>query len=434
MGLKRYLYAAVAFAAMTLGLAGCGHEENWDGEYDKVLILYSAGFNSLSEYMSGDLEDLRNGWLPSKKSHDILLVISKLTESAGDYADQTEPVMFRIYKKSKGQGAVLDTLFRKEKGTLLASSEVMREFLTEAKTLFPAKSYGMVLSSHGTGWMPSYYFSNPEKYDGQNISLWSAGEKDPQRGGHLYVEPDRDPSLPAVKSVTQEVYVSDNKRYSCEMDIQDFASAFPMHMDYIIFDVCLMGGIEVAWELRDVADKLGFCQSETLAEGFDYQNLTERLLRPVTPEPEKVCSDYYETYNAKSDIYRWATISCVDCTNLEPVAEVCRTLFEKYRAQIASLNGNRVQAYFYNNDKHWHYDLYDILAKAGADESELASLQAALDGCVLYNEATPYIYTQKIDTHCGFSMYLPSMGSSYLDSFYRTLAWNKATELVSDTQ
>lgn len=434
MELKRFLHAvAVSLAAVT-ALAGCGHEDRWDGEYDKVLILYSAGFNSLGSYLADDLNDLQSGWLPTKKSHDILLVVSKLPKSYGNYTEQTEPVMYRIYKNSKGNGAVLDTLYRMEKGTPLASAESMKSFLTMAGTLFPAKSYGMIVSSHGTGWMPSFYFDNPGKFDNPKMTALSAGEKDPLHGGHLYVEPERDPAIPAVKSVTQEVYVSDGKKYSYEVNIQDFASAIPMHMDYILFDVCLMGGIEVAWELRNVADKLGFCQGETLAEGFNYQNMTEYLLRPQTPEPEKVCADYYETYNAKSDIYRWATISCIDCTNLEPMAEICRSLFEKYRTRIAVLDGTSVQGYFYVSSKHWHYDLYDILAKAGADGSELAALQKALDGCVLYNEATPYIYTTKIDTHCGFSMYLPSMGSSYLNDFYRTLAWNDATGLVSDTQ
>ena len=31
---------------------------------------------------------------------------------------------------------------------------------------------------------------------------------------------------------------------------------------------------------------------------------------------------------------------------------------------------------------------------------------------------------------CGLSMYLPCNGSEYLDNFYKTLEWNKATALV----
>jgi hypothetical protein len=34
------------------------------------------------------------------------------------------------------------------------------------------------------------------------------------------------------------------------------------------------------------------------------------------------------------------------------------------------------------------------------------------------------------NTYCGLSMYLPCNGSDYLDEYYKTLAWNKATSLV----
>ena len=36
--------------------------------YDRVLILYSAGFNSLSGYLREDIMDLKSGYVPDKKS------------------------------------------------------------------------------------------------------------------------------------------------------------------------------------------------------------------------------------------------------------------------------------------------------------------------------------------------------------------------------
>ena len=36
----------------------------------------------------------------------------------------------------------------------------------------------------------------------------------------------------------------------------------------------------------------------------------------------------------------------------------------------------------------------------------------------------------EIKVFSGLSMYLPANGSGYLDNFYKTLAWNKATKLV----
>ncbi len=387
-----------AFAAALF--CGCEKEggEGQDG-YDKVLILYSAGFNSLSSYLAQDIEDLQKGWLPAKKSREALLVISRQPEYSGDYNDRTAPFLFRIYKGKKGP--VLDTLYSMEKGESLASAANLRTFLSKAAELFPSKSYGLILSSHATGWMPSFYFSNPERYD-----------------------------APRIRSVTQEVYIDNGRRESMEIDIPDFAAAVPMHFDYMIFDACLMGGVEVAWELRNVTGRIGFCQTETLAEGFDYRNITERLLNSTPADPEQACRDFFESYDSRSGNYRSATVSYVDCGSMDELAQICRTLFGKYREKLTIMDGDNVQGYFYDASKHWHYDLYDIIEKAGADAGELAELKAALEKCVLYKAATPYFFNLQIKSHCGLSMYLPSMGGKYLDEFYKTLEWNKATELV----
>ena len=120
----------------------------------------------------------------------------------------------------------------------------------------------------------------------------------------------------------------------------------------------------------------------------------------------------------------------VDCTMVSPLAQACQEFFEKYREAIALLEGTKVQRY-YRGDYHWFFDLYDIVAKAGAAEEELIVLQNALDQCVVYKAATPgFMGSFNIKTYSGLSMYLSSQGSAELDKYYRTLQWNKDTALV----
>ena len=59
-----------------------------------------------------------------------------------------------------------------------------------------------------------------------------------------------------------------------------------------------------------------------------------------------------------------------------------------------------------------------------------AAAEAALNGCISYKAATPYFLELQINTYSGLSMYLPSVGDAQLNEFYKTLAWNKATNLV----
>ena len=73
----------------------------------------------------------------------------------------------------------------------------------------------------------------------------------------------------------------------------------------------------------------------------------------------------------------------------------------------------------------------DVLVQAGITPEEEAQLQSALDKCVLYKASTPSFLGIKISRYSGLSMYLPSMGTSYLNDYYRNhLAWNRDTQLV----
>ena len=223
----------------------------------------------------------------------------------------------------------------------------------------------------------------------------------------------------------QDLFGSD----SIEMELQDFADAIPFKLDYLLVDACLAGGVELAYALRGKVDVVGFSQTEVLAEGFNYATLTRHIFQD-TPDPVAVCRDYYEHYDAQSGVYRSATISVVDTRALEPLAKLCKDLFAKYRTEIASLDASTVQGYFREN-RHYFYDLEDILLHAGIDDQEQSALETALKKCLLYKAATPIFISFEINVFSGFSMYLPSMGTPLLDQHYRNnMAWNKATLLV----
>ena len=392
----------------------------------KVLLLYSAGFNSLSSYLKEDIEELYTGWVPHKRrAEDVILVYSHLPESRGQYSKKTSPVLFRLYAEHDGT-VVRDTLTVYDPETISASAGQLHDVLSYIKDNFPAKSYGLLFSSHATGYLPDGFYAKPDSYVFNEGMMRKSGKwRSPSPVP--YIEPEQDPGLPAVKSIGQSV----DGNLSYEIDIRDFAEAIPMKLDYILFDACLMGGIEVAYELVGKCDKVGFSQAEVLAEGFNYSTLASHLLdnKPAS-DPYSVCKDYFTQYDIQEGAYRSATISLIDCNKLEPLADLCGTLFSKYSEQIENIRHTDVQRYF-RSSKHWFYDLQSILENAGISQQEKSDLKKALDGCILYKGATPSFMNEfYIVTFCGFSMYLPSHGHTELSKYYRTLKWNKATGLV----
>ena len=408
------------------------------GDYSRVVLLYAEGHNTLCEYIHEDIEELCSGSIPQDPS-DVMLVFSKLASRKGRYSDPTSPVLFRVRRGADGK-AVRDTLLTFPARTPATTPETMSSVLSYVRDYFPAAHYGMILSSHASGWMPAGYFYNPETYEGSSSVVWGmqrrrvAGSPVPLEENFPY-----DIYSPMVRSYGRDQIITGGRSEVYELTMPEIAASVPMHLDFIYFDACLMGCVEVAYELRNITDVIGFSPAEVLAEGIDYTRLCEFLFKDDGPDLVGICRDYFEHYDLQPDgDYRSATVSLIDCTKLQPLADLCTTLFDKYRAQILQLDPEVVQRYF-REGRYYFFDLQDILLQAGISETEQASLQQALDACTIYKAATPsFIGAFDIKVYSGMSMYLPSIATfypkkdfTYLNNFYRTeVAWNKATGLV----
>ena len=368
----------------------------------RVMVMISAGYNSLSGYLSEDLKDLESGYLPEGTyfNADVLLVLARLPKSAGDYASPSAPVLYRLWANRSGE-VQRDTIQVWGGDTQLCTKETIHEALSTTQKKYPAQSYGVVFSSHGSGWLPPGYYTDPSKFEPSSGSLWS------------------------LRSIGQDKTPSGGT----EMDLNDFADAIPMHLDYCLIDACLSGCVEVAHALKGKADIVGFSPTEVLADGFDYKNITTHLFaKPL--DPVEVCREYFAYYNAQSGSNRSATITAVDTRKMDALEAVCKELFEAYRPILKTMSGGNVQGYF-RYDRHYFYDLRDILVQAGISEQEKTRLDAALSQFIVYQAATDYFLSIPLTRVCGLSMYLPSMGSTYLNNYYKEhVSWNQATELV----
>ena len=396
---------------LTLSVGPYGEETR------RVMLLYEAGFNSLSSDIQRNINVLKQGYLPEKgRNDDVVLVFSHLR--AGAYTQETAPVMVRLY--SQHGEPCSDTLKVWPVGTPIANKEVMKEVFNWIRETFPAAGYGAILSSHATGWLPENYYDNPRKYEGRdrgNSYSWS----------------------PQLRSFGQEYYSQGTETQ--EMELKDLAAAIPYKLDYLLFDACLMGTVEVAWELRNVCSYLAASPCEIPAAGFDFRSITEHLLKPDIPDVKAVCQDYFAAYENNSTY--GATITLVDCSRLDRLAETCRDLFDRYRSGIRNLSGKNVQVYdrrIGSKTFYIFFDLKDMLREAGATDTDLAALQSALDEALVYEAHTQKFITVPLERCCGLAMYLPAYpnykrdiyhGTEFLDNFYKeNVAWNQATSLV----
>ncbi|MCM1177968.1 MAG: clostripain-related cysteine peptidase [Bacteroides sp.] len=373
----------------------------------RVFVFYTAGSNNLAGSIAGNIRDMVQAPFTDNNT---LLIYSHLNR----YSSSTQAPSYIIRAYNNKGKVVMDTLVTYPAGTHSASAETLRNVLEYAKENFPADEYGLLFSSHGTGFLPEYYYSNSSRYE----NGYSAGLGSVQ------------------KSIGQET----DLRESHEIDIRDFADAIPFRLDYLIFDACLMGGAEVSCQLRNKAHYLVASPAEILSDGMNYREMTRHLFSSVNLQTrlEELCKSYYSIYDVQSGAYRSATISLIDLSSVANLAIECSRIFAGHRETLDGLPFSSIQQY-YTYNYHWFYDLCDIVENLGCTEAELERFHLAFDRCVVYKAATDTFLANNPDNPYpgfairrfgGMSMYLPCNGGAYLDNYYRTLDWNFATRLV----
>ena len=383
---------ALAVAAV-IAVTGCVKDstDSFDTgkKYSRVTTLLLLGNNSLSGYIRTNSATLAANPLPPKSDSRVVLVYEHLVLES--------PKLLRYYSDWRGTPQA-DTLMVLDPETISADHEKIAMILDYVKENFESDHYGMLVSSHGTGWLPENYYahhSNP---------------------GTIFM---------SIGSDTSTGYAD-----GAEISLPDFADCIHYKQDYIILDACLMGGVEVAYQLRDKTDRLVFSATEILARGYCYDALVKDFLGGKDYDADAFCQSFYDMTLKQSGTDKSCTISSVLTANLENLAGVCTILFEKYRPQISKLKYNEVQGFF-TNSKTWFYDLVDIMVKAGITDTEKSALESAIGKCVTYCAHTDnFLGKFDINTYCGFSMYLPGAGNDYLNGYYSSLDWNKATGLV----
>ena len=440
MNIIKVITGSVAAVLLLSATVGCCKEKPEEpvNVNRKVLLFYECGVNNLTSYlknnMDGTEKGLPAGYVP-RESGDVVLIYSRYSKGAFNYTP-VESHLRRIYKKPNGK-IVSDTLKTFGTETIAASSSTMRQVLTYVKDEFPAKGYGLVFSSHGSGWLPAGYYYSPSRFEDdhkgevgtsrQGIAAQSVGHpRLPVPEGDL---PDTDPFYGMTRSIGQD-YIK-GSYYGHEMSVSEFADAIPYHLDYLLFDMCFTGGVEVAYGLKDKADYLGLSPAEVLGDGmFNYTKITSFLLNRETPDLEGLFKDSFEMYDKQSGAYRSSTVNLVRTSGLDNLASVCARMINEYSDTLADAPVDDIQGY-YRQGRHYFYDLVDIFEKCGASKADLEDLDKAVDGCVIYKNSTgQFLEDYDIKAYSGFSMYLPCAGTPLLDLYYRKEVWNNATRLV----
>lgn len=358
---------------------------------DRTLVVYLAGDNNLWQYMDRNIAGIREGMQSEKISGNTKVVV---------YYDTPYDVP-RLWEFGTGS----ETLLKEYPEHNSASGATLREVVEDMVRLSPARRYGLVLGSHGTAWIPSSAIGHLTRTFSDNTGEW-----------------------PETRFFGEDVSVTPTGY----MDLDELANALPNRtFDYILFDACYMGSVEVAYALKDKTDYIISSPAEEVADGYPYARVLPALLAH-TPDLVSVCDGFYEYYATHEDErYHSATVSLVRtaglCRLYQAVSDLSKTAMEAEPDVFAKMDIRDIQHYD-RYKRPFLFDLKETMDRVA--EKNLISAQqklrfeSALDATVLYEAHTPYCFGQPVRVSCGLSTYIPVEEYTELNDHYKSMQWN----------
>ncbi len=338
-------------------------------------MVYLAADNSLSGAGVKDLSEMAQ----VGSSADVNIVVQaefSATYTPSEYTAKTQ----RIYVQ---QGTTPGAAYSIGQNVNMASPQALTDFITWAKTNYPAQHYALVIWDHGAGW---------KKTRGKPGQLFRGAVEDGTSGSFMTLA-----------------------------DLSKGVSDAGVTFDIINFDACLMGMYEVMYEFKGLASY--FVASEELepGDGDPYDTILADLVgNPNMTGAELAAAivnrynAFYIADNAANGNRNATTKSAVDMSKAAAVDAAVLALGAALAADansssaVASAQSSAI-AYGYPAN-HDLYALADSLSASPvlgtAAKSAAADVKTAVTAAVIANKTTDSD-TQTMSSSKGIAIYMP---------------------------
>lgn len=399
--MKRLLYLWVTIAM----LASCSNEipEQEEATFNGRTILVYLVANNASDVKLDKYLKTNIVWMYQNMATDSdscrLLVYYRPSQNDGLIA---EPSILEFISDGKGhingrsalsteefsdvfgEATVLRTYIETE-GYNATDPEVMAQVFRDMQTAAPSNSYGLIFGSHASGWMPASATVSRAFGDDDGYSI----------------------NIPELRDVLTNSFASGN-------------------LDFILLDACMMGSVEVAYELRNVADYCIASVMETSASGFPYHRMFH-YLSDTDVDYQRICTAFTDYYQGG-----WGTCAAIDCSRLDNLADAVAGELQNHAADISTLDYQNIQQYGASSYRNFSFDIGDFFRQLNGGTIP-ASIQTALDQAVIAKSCIPgkYRYLPEVDADrfCGIGMFFPEytgVRSSWEDYYRTSISWYQA--------
>lgn len=237
------------------GIMSCCHDD--DPEEDPIaectVLIYMAAENDLSSFAINDLEEMKQASRALSNRQKLIVYV--------DRADTIPPFFARIK-----DGQFVDSISVEE--SLTADPSVLESALRYMRTNYQSQSYGLVLWGHASGWLisnDSVVYNKSRAYGGDT------GTNASSRSIKYWMN---------IPSMAQAI--------ANGMD--------HTHLKFIMGDCCSFGCVEVAYELRNVADYVIGSPAEVPDEGAPFDLVIPKMYNKSEDFYKDIINQYYQYY------------------------------------------------------------------------------------------------------------------------------------------
>ncbi len=319
---------------------------------EMTTLAYFIGTN-LNSYYSDNIGNMKSAVAKGDMGNSGALVIYR----------QSSQFVATLYELVEHEGSSYEVPLMSYTSTMSLNSGVLSSVIADVKNclnLSDDADMNLILSSHGTGWVPPYV-GVLRSVDGVDYqSIWE--EKSSAESIASGVLPTR------YLGCSEDGYMTIANLVS-ELDSSG------THFGYILFDACLMSSVEALYRLRNSADYVVASPAEVMAAGFPYSMIMSSMYTDdgTSFDVQGICEGYYNYY-ANYANYKYGTVAYCDLSKLEALA-----------AEVAKLTLNELTTNQRNSLQHYEgltthvfYDLNNYIEVAAAEGTDLSDFTAAL--------------------------------------------------------
>lgn len=314
--MKQFVYGFIFAIVSIIGLGSCTEEAFDVDKVNKQTILvflpWTGGNSSigLTEALSNNIDSICAG-ITDKKGLNNTRVLVFFSNNANN------STLFELTYNDVTK-EVSRTPIKTYEGSAYNSANGFADLLNEVRQNAEALNYALIIGGHGCGWSCADDWIN---YPNQAKSFNTQQTFDTSFSG---IQFGADPNNPTTR------FFGSVDRKENSIDLSTLAEGIKqsgIKMQYILFDVCYMGNVETAYELKDVTNYLIATSSEIMAKGIPYRSMWS-YLNGTTPNYSSLVNGIVNFYKNSNSPY--CNMAAIDCRQLDALANVMKEINQKY--------------------------------------------------------------------------------------------------------